>query len=156
VWHALSVCGGPSPAGLMRKCAAEHRITTAGTTAHRAKRFRPAWLGVRKSLCSPAFDARDPKRWALTTLPFHISFALVHRDFVNRWESPARHCSDGSQNVSNLRPACDRIRATVHDEIGAAANNVSPRFSSLPCPKIPGSSPRIPGLAFTGNLPITH
>ena len=52
---------------------------------------------------------------------FGIQDDFAHRDFIRRCESPAVHCSDSSQNVSDLRPGVIESLRTVHDEISAAA-----------------------------------
>jgi hypothetical protein len=66
--------------------------------------------------------ARVGSDYPLTPLPF------AHRDFVDRRESPASHCSDVAENVSNLRSGVIESLRAVHDEIGAAA-----LFGMPPC-----------------------
>jgi hypothetical protein len=70
-------------------------------------------------LCSPAFDAGE-----LETVESDYPFtppSFAHRVFVDQRESPTSHCSDSSQNVSNLRSDVVETLRAVHDEIGAAA-----------------------------------
>jgi hypothetical protein len=64
----FAALGIASPAGIARTpdagCTAEllgGASPLAGTIAHRASWFTPAWLGVLNPSCSPAFDAGETR-----------------------------------------------------------------------------------------------
>src|SRR4029077_8934041 len=91
----------------------------AGTIAHRASWFRPAWLGVLNRHVHPRSMQENSKRWDLTTLSRHslsrieiLSTGANHqRRIVATLRKMSRICASGV--VESLR--------AVHDEIGPPA-----------------------------------